>query len=172
MADETGKMTPQRARDRRLLGLAEPPGKAVSQKDRAHAEARAQSFAIDAARALHDDKCSDVVVLDVRGRSQVTDFLVIGSGTSDRQMKSAGEDVAELGEARGFLPIHHNLRESRTDWRVIDLVDVVVHVFEPNTRAFYDLEMMWGDAARVEWVRPGDTPLRGARFVGDDDEAG
>ncbi|MCA9293956.1 MAG: ribosome silencing factor [Phycisphaerales bacterium] len=158
-----------RRRDRELLGLARPQA-APGENDRADAEGKARAFAIEAARVLHDDKCSDVLVLDLRGKSQITDFLVIGSGTSDRQMKSTGEDVAELGEQQGFPAAHHNLREHRADWRVLDLVDVIVHIFEPNTRAFYDLEMMWGDAPDIEWARPGDTPRRGGAFSSDEGE--
>jgi ribosome-associated protein len=106
-------------------------------------------------------------VLDLRGLSQLTDFLVLASGTSDRQMRSAGDDVSKVGEKQGFAPLHHNLNETRADWRVVDLVDVVVHIFEPNTRSFYDLEMMWGDAPRLTWERPGDKPLRGAPAAAD-----
>lgn len=161
---------PRRARERGLLGVPRPEVVGRSEGDRSAAEDKARAFAIEAARALHDDKCSDVLVLDLRGMSQITDFLVIGSGTSDRQMKSAGEGIAELGEAQGFPPAHHNLREYRADWRVLDLVDVIVHIFEPNTRAFYDLEMMWGDAPKVEWLRAGDTPRRGGHFGEDEAE--
>ncbi len=162
--------TPQSNRDDALPGVIRSTQAARLEQDRTEARAKALRFAIDAARTLHDDRCSDVLVLDVCGRSQLTDFLVIGSGTSDRQMKSAGEDVAELGEKQNFPPTHHNLREHRADWRVVDLIDVVVHVFEPNTRRFYDLEMLWGDAPQVEWVRPGDVPRKGSQFDDAEDE--
>jgi len=114
---------------------------------------RARSFAVEAARCLFDDKCTDVVVLDVRGRSQVTDFFVIGSGTSDRQIASAAENVAELGEASGHSLFRSNLREPKSNWVALDFVDVMVHVFMPETRLYYDLEMLWGDAPRIPWAR-------------------
>ncbi|MGD9688784.1 MAG: ribosome silencing factor [Phycisphaerales bacterium] len=117
------------------------------------AQARARAFAIEAARALDDDKCEDVALLDVRGLSQLCDFIVIGSGSSDRQMRSAADEVAGVGKEMGHAAVRRNVDE-RTTWYVCDFVDVVVHVFEPNTRAYYDIEMMWGDAPRVEWRRP------------------
>lgn len=121
-------------------------------------EAAARQFSIEAARLLSDDKCEDLLVLDLRGRSQVTDYFVIATGTSDRQIHSAAEHVAELSEEHGLGLYRSNLREARASWLVLDLVDVVVHVFTPEARLYYDLEMLWGDAARVEWQRAGPEP--------------
>ena len=115
----------------------------------------ARRFAIDAARLLSDDKCDDIMVLDVRELSQVSDFLVVASGTSDRQIRSVQEHVVELGEQRGF-PAFGAAGDEASTWVIADFVDVVVHLFEPNTRAYYDLEMLWGDAPRVVWEREGD----------------
>jgi ribosome-associated protein len=117
-----------------------------------------RGFAVEAARLLSDDKCEDVVVLDVRELSQVADFIVIGSGTSERQMSSVLAHVRDLGEQMGF-PSYRASTDERSTWLLADFVDVVVHVFEPNTRAHYDLEMLWGDAERLRWERDdGDTP--------------
>jgi ribosome-associated protein len=113
-----------------------------------------RAAAVEVARSLFDDKCDDVVVLDVTGLSHVTDFVIIASGTSDRQMHSAATNAAEVAERHGF-GVYRRSDDERTTWIVLDCVDIVVHVFEPNTRAHYDLEMMWGDAPRVEWERPG-----------------
>lgn len=117
---------------------------------------RALKFAIDAARMLADDKCREVVVLDVRGCSQVTDFTIVATGTSDRQMKSAGEHIDKMGEKSGMRLYRHNLKEANPTWVILDFVDVVVHVFEPESRLYYDIEMLWGDAPRVAWERPAD----------------
>jgi ribosome-associated protein len=113
-----------------------------------------KATAIEVARSLFDDKCEDVVVLDVQGLSHVSDFVVIASGTSDRQMHSAATNAAEVAGRSGF-GVYRRSDDERSTWIVLDCVDIVVHVFEPNTRAHYDLEMMWGDAPRVEWERPG-----------------
>lgn len=115
------------------------------------AEEAARRFAFAAAESLRDDKCEDILVLDLRGRSQVTDFFVIASGTSEVQMRAACHSVMELGEGHGFQVHTNNLREGDADWFLIDFVDVVVHVFEPDTRIYYDLEMLWGDAPRLDW---------------------
>ncbi len=122
-------------------------------RDPARAKA-ARAFAIDAARSLSDDKCEHVLVLDLQGRSQVTDFFVVATGASDRQLRSAGEHVADLGQQRSFTLFRSNMREPSQTWVLLDFVDVVVHVFSPEARAYYDLELLWGDAERVEWARP------------------
>ncbi|HYE01638.1 MAG TPA: ribosome silencing factor [Phycisphaerales bacterium] len=117
-----------------------------------HDPAAARAFAIDAARLLADDKCQDVLVLEVRGLSQVCDYLVLASGTSDRQMRSAAEHVKDLAREGGH-PVFRSAVDESSTWYVLDCVDVVVHVFEPNTRSHYDLEMLWGDAEQVPWER-------------------
>ncbi len=108
--------------------------------------------AIELARLLKDNKCEDILVLDVRSLSQVTDAIVIGTGTSERQMASTGEDIEELATSLDH-PVMRSNTDARTTWVIVDCVDVVVHLFEPNTRAHYDLEMLWGDAPRIEWRR-------------------
>lgn len=112
-----------------------------------------RSFAIEAARMLADDKCDEVLVLDVRTLSQVTDYIVLGSGTSERQMGSAIAHVQDMGAQRGYDAFGTS-SDTAAAWVLADFVHVVVHLFEPNTRAHYDLEMLWGDAPRVDWARP------------------
>jgi ribosome-associated protein len=112
---------------------------------------QSRQFAIDAARLLSDTRCHNVVVLDVTGISPVTDFLVVATGTSPVQMRSACDEVQELGEPRGFRALTR-AGDSGT-WTCIDLVDIVVHVFNHETRAYYDLDNLWGDARKVEWKR-------------------
>lgn len=115
-------------------------------------EERAQAFAIEAARTLDDDKCTDIVILDVRSKSPVTDFIVIGTGTSDRQMRSVLHHVIDEGVETGHVAFRSS-SDDRATWLLADFADVIVHIFEPNTRAHYDLEMMWGDAPRVTWTK-------------------
>jgi ribosome-associated protein len=117
------------------------------------ASTAARNFAIETARMFADDKCEDIVVLDVTGLSQVSDYIVIGSGTSERQMRSVLKDVEDMGSKRGFA-VFRSSTDDRASWLLADFVDVVAHVFEPNIRAHYDLEMLWGDAPRIQWERP------------------
>jgi ribosome-associated protein len=126
----------------------------------------AQRFACHVARLLADSRCEDVWVLDVRGISQITDYLVIASGTSDRQIRSVAEDVALLAEQEDQAPYHKHASDS-ANWVVVDCVNVVVHIFEMATRGYYDLESLWADGRRVDWhavTRPGQfATLRAAR---------
>ena len=112
-----------------------------------------RDFAIEAARLMADRHCQDVLLLDVRGLSQVCDYVLIGSGTSDRQMKSLAEELEDLGRANDN-PIFRSSRDTGVTWIVIDFVDLVAHLFEPDQRAYYDLESLWSDAESVDWPRP------------------
>jgi ribosome-associated protein len=111
-----------------------------------------KAFAIASARELADRHCEDVLVLDVRGISPLTQFVVIASGTSDRQMRSAGVHLKDIARAFDYERLGSD-RDDGTTWIVLDFVDVMVHLFEPATRGHYDLEMMWGDAPRITWRR-------------------
>lgn len=107
-------------------------------------------FAIDVACLMDSLHCTDVTVLDLRGLSQITDVFIIGSGTSNRQMKSVADDVEELGEERGKELFRRHI-DPQVTWIALDFVGVVVHLFEPEVRAYYDLEMLWGDGKRITW---------------------
>ncbi|MBL1216977.1 MAG: ribosome silencing factor [Planctomycetes bacterium] len=115
--------------------------------------AQAEHFAIEAARLIADLKCEDVLVVDVHGLSKVTDYIVIGTGTSARQMHSVAEDIVELAGELGHVVFRAN-QERGSSWVVIDCVDVTVHMFDTETRAFYDLETLWIDGTRLKWARP------------------
>jgi len=111
--------------------------------------------------SLLADRCGDVVILDVTRLSPVTGFIVIGSGTSARQMRSALEHLRETAKEHGAGAMDISEDDSAV-WLLADFVDVVVHLFEPNARAHYDLEMLWGDAPRVD-VPPPQKPDLGGR---------
>jgi ribosome-associated protein len=118
----------------------------------------ARALAIEVARAVHGARCDDVMVIDVREISQVTNYLVIATGTSDRQMRSAADDAEEVARQTGHR-LFGRSADTASTWIVLDFVDVVTHIFEPNARAYYDLETLWGEGPRVEWSdgrpRPG-----------------
>lgn len=129
----------------------------------------ARTFAFHVARLMADTHCEDVLVLDVSKISQVTDFFVLGTGTSDRQMKSVAEDLKKLGQLEGH-GIYRAHGSGSDQWYVVDFVDVVVHLFEPGQRAWYDLDGLWADAERVAWKRPaGEKPRTSVRVAADDD---
>ena len=81
--------------------------------------------------------------------------MVIASGTSDRQLRSLLKQVAGLGEQQGFERFGDDKDEAGDLGWSRDFVEVMVHLFEPNTRGHYDLEMLWGDAPELDWKRKG-----------------
>jgi ribosome-associated protein len=95
--------------------------------------------------------------MDMQGLSPITDYMVIGTGTSSRQMRTVVDQLEELADPKG----HHKLSRSGDDsgqWIVTDFVDVVCHVFSQEGRMYYDLDNLWGDAKRVEW-EAGEKPV-------------
>ena len=109
----------------------------------------AAAFAASAASLLVDRHCEEVVLLDVSSVSQVCDFVLIGTGTSDRQMKSVADELSDLGKEMG-LPAFRKSVDAGATWIVTDFITVVTHLFEPKLRTYYDLEDLWADARRVE----------------------
>ena len=119
-------------------------------------------FAIQLARTLADSKCTDVVLLDVRGRRPETDYIIIGSGTSQRQMRSTAQECEDLGKAQDNAP-YRNSADQGTTWVVVDFVETVVHLFEPEQRLYYDLELLYADSLKVDWTRGDSVDSRAAR---------
>ena len=102
-----------------------------------------------AAELAMERKAAELVVLDLRGISSATDFFLIGSGSSDTQVRSIAEHIIEELKQEGVKPGHVEGLEGG-HWVLIDYIDFVVHVFHPQARAFYQLENLWGDAPRWE----------------------
>ena len=92
-------------------------------------------------------------MLDVSGISPVTDFLVLATGTSPRQMKTVCDEVEEMAEEKGSRAFSR-VGDDSANWTCIDFIDVVVHVFSAEARSYYDLDGLWGDAKIVEWRDP------------------
>jgi ribosome-associated protein len=95
-----------------------------------------------ALNALDDLKAKDVVTLDVRGLTGVTDFMVVGTGTSNRHVKSLATNVSVELKKQGCKPLGIEGGQV-ADWMLVDAGDVVVHVMSPEARDFYDLERLW-----------------------------
>lgn len=99
--------------------------------------------------ALADRKAVDPIVLDLRGLSEATDYFVIASGTSDAHVRGMAEHLMEQRHP------HHVEGLAQGRWVLLDYVDVVVHLFHPELREFYQLERLWGDAPPVTWGEVG-----------------
>ena len=135
-------------------GTPMPGSRATPEQQRADS---ARRFAVQAARLAANTNCQNVVVLDVSGVSPVTDFMVIATGTSPRQMRTVCDEVEEAGEGQDFRPFSR-VGDDSSSWTCIDFVHVVVHVFSQDARSYYDLDGLWGDAKPVEWRDEGAPP--------------
>lgn len=133
------------------------PGATTSDQPAAFNREGARAFARSIARSLLDDRCEDVVILDVADHTTVTACIVIASGTSDRQMRASLDHLDEVAKEHG-TKVSRVSKDDNTTWLLADFVDVVVHLFEPNARAFYDLETMWLDAPRIDPPEPSPRP--------------
>ncbi len=90
-------------------------------------------------------KATDVLLMDLRGLTSMADYFVVCSADSDIQVKAIADAVVDGMEKKGTRPWH--IESGSANWILLDYVDVVLHVFHRNTRPFYNLEKLWGDAA-------------------------
>jgi len=106
-----------------------------------------------AVAAAEDKKAIDLVVLDLRKAAGFTDYFVLCSGQNARQIRAIADAVIEAVATDGAKPAHVEGYE-RSEWVLLDYFDFVVHVFAPETRTFYGLERLWGNAERIEVPTP------------------
>jgi ribosome-associated protein len=128
-----------------------PAGKLKPPENRpvSGAKTSLKSVVID---ALADMKALEVKVLDVRGLTDIADFMVIASGTSDRHVRSVAQRVVEKTKQAGFRP-HGVEGQQDSDWVLIDLNEMIVHVMLPRVREFYGLEKLWDMTATKRAAR-------------------
>ena len=110
-------------------------------------------------KAALDKKAMDVVVLDLRHTPAFTDFFLLCSGQNTRQVQAIADAVEEALRAEKIRPAHVE-GYARAEWILMDFFTFIVHVFSPQTREFYSLERLWGDAVRIE-VSDAPPPARG-----------
>jgi ribosome-associated protein len=108
-----------------------------------------KDFALEAAKVAMERRCQDIVVLDLRDVSPATDYFVIATGTSDRQMRTVCDEISETARNNGFERFGR-AGYDQARWILLDFVDVVVHIFSHDYRDYYDLELLWGDAQRLK----------------------
>ena len=107
-----------------------------------------KAFALAAAKVAAERHCSDITVLDLRGKSPATDYFVIATGTSNRQMRTVADEICEAAKEQGLQRFGRAGYE-QARWILLDYVDVVIHIFDSEYRDYYDLELLWGDADRL-----------------------
>ena len=102
------------------------------------------------AQVAADNKARDILVLDLRGITPLFDFFVLATGTSRRQIHTLAEEIDARMRAEGDTRLTIEGYEA-SKWVVQDYGDIVVHLFDPDTRLFYGLEDLWADAPRLDW---------------------
>ena len=95
-----------------------------------------------ACTSLEQDKAEDIIVIDLAGKTSIADFMIIASGRSQRHVAAIAEHLVERLKRRGAPPASVE-GLAQADWVLIDAGDVIVHVFRPEVRSFYNLEKMW-----------------------------
>jgi ribosome-associated protein len=107
-----------------------------------------QEIAEQATLSMLAKNAADVMIIDLRGLSSITDYFVIGTAGSEPQIKAVVEQIAGDLKESGTIPLH---TEGKQSWRwvLLDYADVVIHVFRAEVRSFYGLERLWGDAPRI-----------------------
>jgi ribosome-associated protein len=110
--------------------------------------------AVAAARAAAAKQAEHITILDVHGLIVITDYFVVCSGETERQVRTIVEEIEKALRDLGRKPVRRE-GESERRWVLLDYVDLVVHVFTEQEREYYDLERLWGDAPRSAWEEEG-----------------
>jgi ribosome-associated protein len=121
----------------------------MAKTDKRRKPVRLPDQVAQAVRAAEDKKAMDIAVLDLRKAAGFTDFFVIASGGNARQIRAIADSVMAALADEGVKPAHVEGYD-RSEWVLLDYFDFIVHIFAPETRAFYGLERLWGSAERVE----------------------
>ena len=113
-------------------------------------EITSKTLAVEVCKALADKRGKDIVALYVREKTDLCDYFIIASGSNAPQIRARGERVEELVEKNlGLIPSHtEGVRDGR--WAVVDYGDVIVHIFNDETRLFYHLERLWTDGENLQ----------------------
>ncbi len=102
-------------------------------------------------KKLDSNKALDIVSIDLEGKSSIADYMIIASGTSSRHIQALSEQVYEELKSNGISNCKIEGKDS-TDWKLVDGIDLVVHIFNPEKRKFYELEKMWSELIPKERV--------------------
>ena len=95
-------------------------------------------------KILDDNKAKNVVSINLKEKSHIADYMIIASGTSSRHLQSLSEILVSELKKKGLYNCRIEGRESN-DWKLVDAIDIIIHIFHPEKRSFYDLETMWSE---------------------------
>jgi len=115
----------------------------------------------EAARLALDKKAEGIMIFDLQKLTDATDYFVMVSGDSETQVRAIADHVTEQMAARARLKPWHVEGYAHGSWILLDYIDFVLHIFEKDTRAYYQLERLWGDAEVVAWEAGGGIGERG-----------
>lgn len=113
------------------------------------AKVSSEEMALAAAKAAIERRCEDVVVLNLTGLSPATDFFVVATGTSDRQMRTVADEIGDMAKENKYFRFGI-AGYDQAKWILLDYVDVMVHIMSEEARDYYNLEMLWGDVEEVK----------------------
>ena len=119
----------------------------------------ARQAAVLCARVLDDKLARDIVILDLRDRADIADYFVVCTGINERQIRALAEEL-DCAASQESLPRLGTEGTADAKWVLLDLGDVIVHIFTQEARSFYDLEMLWGDSPKVPWEPEADSAPR------------
>ncbi len=102
-------------------------------------------------KKLDSNKALDIVYIDLEGKSSIADYMIIASGTSSRHIQALSKQVYEELKSNGILNCKIEGKDS-ADWKLVDGIDLVIHIFNPEKRKFYELEKMWSELIPKERV--------------------
>jgi len=102
-------------------------------------------------KTLDSNKAIDIVTIDLANKSSIADYMIVASGTSSRHIQALSEQVLEKFKNNGIKNCQIEGKESG-DWKLIDGIDVIVHIFNPEKRKFYELEKMWSELIPKERI--------------------
>ena len=100
-------------------------------------------------KTLNQNKAKNIITISLKGKSSIADYMIIASGSSSKHIQSLSEILLTKIEKNGISHCKIEVRES-DDWKLIDTVDIIVHIFNPEKRKFYDLEKMWSEPISKE----------------------
>ena len=102
-------------------------------------------------KTLDQNKAEDIIAISLKGKSSIADYMIIASGNSSKHIQSLSEILVKKLEEQGLNRYKIEGKASK-DWKLIDAIDIIVHIFHPEKRKFYDLEKMWCEPTRKKGV--------------------
>ena len=100
---------------------------------------------------LDNNKAKDIVSIDLKNKSYIADYMIIASGTSSRHLQSLSENLVSELKKKGIYNCRIEGKDS-SDWKLVDAMDIIIHIFHPEKREFYDLEKMWAEPVPMEKI--------------------